>query len=1757
MHNGADSPATSPGRSDSIAGAHRAVISASSRAPAGIRHAAAACLWRAGLLASLTAVWLAWGAEPQLVVREDALRAIDTVELFQNGLYWWTASACSETPNLGGASYIAYSDPRLVSSTATRYTSLRGSSGGFKPGDIFDPGISIADRISGLKGVLLPECGYGAHFVRDDEAFYYAKDRQLHRKPLNALSVSPGEPIRFVAGIRLLPVGADGVLFASDQELWSYAADLAGNTLTVQRTRKRGTTTVQDVLTLPGVSLRKFGIADIQDRDGGYFGSELILLTPDGRLYRSGLSGNPRLIGTGVSDFALRNETYLSVGNLGLTVKRRATTLYIALGNAVTHQGDGRLLGLDLTPGARGEFVEHNAGAAFRITSVAVDKDRIYLTRTPQSNLAHSDLMRRNAPAETTLFNVGDPDYAVIATAREFRSLRSSGRLVYFAHGNTVQRLRADAPPIELDFEAFGIEVTQAVQNLNNTVPLVAGKRVIVRGYARLTANNTGLPAFDVPGQLRVWHAPRVDLGQAPFTEISGSPFLPLQAPLVTVAGSLGSVRTNLNATYQFEVPESVIAAGDLRFEFLLNPGRTVPETGANPLANNATSATLRARETLTLPLTMVPVQFNGGFYDHRASGSAFWDIIARARSLLPFANFRLGFRSPGLSKSVFTISGFQARSFDLPKEENEATAAVDFARVLDGNPLGGPYVGMFPPEASPWNGLGRRPGQALIIRMAGTSYSSAPWNSIQGGFNLAHEFGHNSGLRHIRNDTTCGTQIPGSSDGTYDSLPNGASPCTMGATDLNDPATAVGFDPISWSIAPPAANGDLMSYANMVWISEYNWTRLLEIYATRPNSASAPGALGLHGLAAAPVLLVQGLIDLETGSATLWPAYTLSSSMLAPAVLAELTDLPDGLPLDHPVRIQLLDRAGILLADHPVPLQLLSQGSAALLSRAVPMVEGARAVRLVNGQADLAALAISASPPDVQLNPPALVDGQLQLSWAAADADGDTLHFAILFSPDDGTTWRTLAANHPENTLAISAAELPGSPAARVRIIATDGAHSATATSEPFPLPRHAPEVRITGLTGGQQLEFGTALVVEGFGFDPEDESLGDAALRWVLTGPEPRQGIGGTFALSHLPPGSYALTLSGTDSDGQSAAQTLPFLVRALIVAESDQPTLDGLCADPGYGRTPPVRFAAAGGLYSNARFTHANGGLFVCLTGLRYGAANSSGAVAGLRVDPGGSGQVVALTAGFAVNENGEPLRVGGDGNKFVALADPPPGFSAVILRDETSWSAELRIDDSLLGGWNDRLGLLVLFDDGNAATPPATWPPVADIDQPLSWASSQAGPRTAQELIVNGSFENTQGTFVRDAFGLMSLPPASAAIPGWTTTTAELAWVDNTNTFGAATPYGRCSLELTGYHDGWPYGGLTQTIPTVPGQGYRLSLSLGSNQDYPNAGGQKSVTVCAGSSSTNFTFTPTASTGNQWETFSFGFVASSASTVVTIGGLIANGVYLGLDNVSVIADPSVTLPGTQELVVNGSFESACTFVPDANGVMALAPGSTHLPGWTTTNGELVWGINVNAFGLRSPAGSMFLDLSGYHDSPPYAGITQTLVTAPNEEYRLSFALGSDQDRTLFRGPVSVTVAVGSASSSFTFEPTETGNQWGTFSMSFRADSTATPLTITGTHSAGGHYLGLDHVSVTPLLVSEALRITIVRVSSDELTIRFSTQTGRHYSVESRSHVAAGEWFPVPGITQLATGAFLEVSLPVSASPAQQFYRVRQLP
>lgn len=172
-----------------------------------------------------------------------------------------------------------------------------------------------------------------------------------------------------------------------------------------------------------------------------------------------------------------------------------------------------------------------------------------------------------------------------------------------------------------------------------------------------------------------------------------------------------------------------------------------------------------------------------------------------------------------------------------------------------------------------------------------------------------------------------------------------------------------------------------------------------------------------------------------------------------------------------------------------------------------------------------------------------------------------------------------------------------------------------------------------------------------------------------------------------------------------------------------------------------------------------------------------------------------------------------------------------------------------------------------------------------------------------FFINGSFED--GSFAPDGFGFMSLPPGSAAIAGWTTFSNELVWVGTPNVSAWPASDGNRFLDLTGYHDSVPYGGIQQSFSTALGFPYHVTFDLSVNQSSPVSNGPITVRVATtGNAPQDFTYNPPGG-GIQWGSFSYDFVATGPSTDLSfLGTFSAGGQTINLDNVQVSTVPEPT-------------------------------------------------------------------------------------------------------------------------------------------------------------------------------------------------------------------------------------------------------------
>jgi hypothetical protein len=524
------------------------------------------------------------------------------------------------------------------------------------------------------------------------------------------------------------------------------------------------------------------------------------------------------------------------------------------------------------------------------------------------------------------------------------------------------------------------------------------------------------------------------------------------------------------------------------------------------------------------------------------------------------------------------------------------------------------------------------------------------------------------------------------------------------------------------------------MSYAGDRWTSDYTFNAIYAFAALSipfASSAAHDPPLSMVGRPRQwvgpavddPVLLVQGFIDPDTGGARFLPFLQFPPGTADPRRIQESADaaLRAGDSI-NPYRLLLADVTGDILVDIPIEAKKPIENEVTELNfvQFIPCPPQARLARLVQGETRLAERFGSPHAPDLTLGAVSLYPDlqSLELHWTASDPDGDPLLFTLQYSGDSGQTWHTLRVNSTLLSAFVDTSTLPGSRMARLRVMASDGFNTTHAMTPSFVLPTHPPVPIISGVSQGEVIPFGIPLELAGSAMDPEDGSDVDR-LAWNLFAPATMTGNGSVFPLEDLPPGDYTVRLLARDSDRQSGEAFRQFSVAPLVIPDGAAPLMDGKC-DAVYRQAAYVRIPRGDGSYAGARLVHANGNVYISFTGLQLPDALNPVRTIGLRVDVNGDATPLGAPGdvGFFVNHNGIPYQEVGTGDGMMVTQTPQLGFTAVISRGHSSWSAEFRIAESLLGGWNHLVGLMLDHDGPH-------WPPPATDNAPETWAETWLG------------------------------------------------------------------------------------------------------------------------------------------------------------------------------------------------------------------------------------------------------------------------------------------------------------------------------------------------------------------------------------------------------------------------------------------------
>lgn len=338
--------------------------------------------------------------------------------------------------------------------------------------------------------------------------------------------------------------------------------------------------------------------------------------------------------------------------------------------------------------------------------------------------------------------------------------------------------------------------LTQAVQSFEFPVPLVADRPALLRVFLTATDGETEgeTAGFFPPVRARFY------LEDA-------------EIHTVDIPGPGGAIPSRveegrLDASANVAVPAEVVQPG-LELVVDVDPENTLgPDPGTAKRIPAAGRQAIDVRAVPALHLTYVPV-----VRPARESGEFLSRVVGLTEDDSLFAGARQWLPAADLTVAVHEVVYTSART------STELITEIEAIRVMEGGT--GYYMGGIPQylvEELGLAGRGMLPGRASFSLVRSTT--------------VAHELGHNMGLRHA----PCGG-APG---------PDAAFPTRDGTIG------AWGFNSSDSSLVDPGAP-DLMSYCRPNWISDFSFTkafdhRLREEGETAATSANAARTLLLWG---------------------------------------------------------------------------------------------------------------------------------------------------------------------------------------------------------------------------------------------------------------------------------------------------------------------------------------------------------------------------------------------------------------------------------------------------------------------------------------------------------------------------------------------------------------------------------------------------------------------------------------------------------------------------------------------------------------------------------------------------------------------------------------------------------------------------------------------------------------------------------------------------------------------------------------------
>jgi len=729
------------------------------------------------------------------------------------------------------------------------------------------------------------------------------------------------------------------------------------------------------------------------------------------------------------------------------------------------------------------------------------------------------------------------------------------------------------------DFIGERLEVTQSVQNLDNGVPLVRGKRTYVRFYARVAGGaqvqqTNAVLVVSKGGQQKIlWPL-----------NTGGKIYVSKRAPIektgwwVRMASPAAS-----GAPALFELPHG-FTEGTVTLTAAVNPnlcfGGGCPPPEPNT-ANNVVTKAVTFEAVLGAPVIwLYNVRYTLGGTTHLAPGAQVKQLASWLQSAYPAA------KVPFLD--VVTLDWPKASS-KTDKDgntvlTNPTCSGVNFnLSLLYFAPLPNERrYGMVHDGGGFMRGCAPAPGK-VASGPTGTGSWGWDFDGSYGDWYGGHELAHSFGRKHVR--------CTGTEDGAVAyPYPDGRiSPVSSPTSSASIVAELFGFDTRTRTVYPPWWK-DVMTYCDNQWIGDVTYKGLKATFQKLISEGRAQAwASGRapDGALAAPATLMRvvGRINARGSAAELGPVFT-----------EELADAPDRRPAGR-YTLVLRGPGGAVLARHrvrpmrehpgpPPPWAPRSTAAERLVVReALPLPARAAELRSLElrdpGGKLLARRRAGGGAPIVELTAPSggetFERGPVEVRWEASDPDGDPLQALVQFRAGPDEPWKSVALTvRGGRSASIPFANLPSGREAAFRVLVSDGLHTGVAqTPSPFTVANEPPEVEIVSPRdgdvvlgeyevplNGEPTVVSQPLFLEAFAQDADLGVLDDESLGWASSVDGPL-GTGARLTVAELTPGPHVLTVEASDGKGGIAHAEVAITVAA---APDELPQPQGLLVDPG---------------------------------------------------------------------------------------------------------------------------------------------------------------------------------------------------------------------------------------------------------------------------------------------------------------------------------------------------------------------------------------------------------------------------------------------------------------------------------------------------------------------------------------------------------------------------------------------------------------